>query len=217
MHRFLPEGWLDRFDGFPRPFRHRSLPAYLWLTGLLLLGTEVYPAQAQQRPEPFSTITLSVAGTQNLNRNFLHTFWKPGTGAEGRFSTPFYLGFVEVGGALHRYRADGDVPDFDALLLYAGWGLGADVVRQVRVEGSVRVGNYRMTFDDNTFAGVRTESELALMAQARLSLRPVGPVSFFAAGSYLQAYTFVRLKLWYASAGLSVRLRSPGWLQEVLR
>lgn len=184
---------------------------------LLLLLLLTTPAVAQSTAEPFDYVEFQVSGTRNVNSNFLHEFWNRGTGAGATLSTPFYLGFVEFGGAYHRYHAFRSVPDFDALLIYTGWGLGVDVLDRIRLEGSTRVGNYRMTFDENTFAGVKHESEFALMFNARAAVRPVGPLSVYVSGSYLQAYTFLRLKLWYVSAGLSYRLRSPNWLKAVLQ
>jgi hypothetical protein len=188
------------------------------LVGLILFGMTTQPGRAQQRAEPFGTVEFRLAGTSNVNRNFLHEFWQPGGGAEATLATPFYFGFLELGAAVHRYDAAQDVPGFGALWLYAGWGLGADVGDHLRLEASGRVGNYHMSFDGGSeFSGVINESELALMGQARVAVRPVGPLSIFVSGSYLQAYTFLRLKLWYVSAGLSYRLTSPDWLKDFLR
>ena len=202
-----------------RPHVHTSIHACLFLFVLTLTGLPLLPAQAQQRTEPFSWIALRVNGTSNVNRNFLHDFWKPGTGVEGSIASPFYLGFIEFGGAIHRYNAEQDVPGFGALWLYAGWGLGVDVAGRFRLESSARLGNYRMSFDtaETEFAGVANESELAMMVTARVAVRMVGPVSIYASGSYLQAYTFLRLKLWYASAGLSFRLTTPNGLKDFLQ
>jgi hypothetical protein len=185
---------------------------------LILRGVTALPAQAQQRTEPFSTVEFRVSGTSNINRNFLHVFWKPGAGIESSLATPFYFGFLEFGGALHRYDAARDVPGFGAVWLYMGWGLGFDVASRLRLDGSARLGNYRMSFDEqNEFSGVVNESELAVMLHARLAVRTVGPVFVYASGSYLQAYTFLRLKLWYASVGVSLRVPAAEGLKKFLR
>ncbi len=198
----------------PPYFRFLLVSLALALTGLITT-----PVKAQERTEPFSTIEFRLSGTSNVNKNFLHEFWKPGVGIETTFATPFYLGFVEFGGAVHRYGAETDVPGFAALLLYTGWGLGHDIADRLRVESSARLGNYRMTFDDEDteFAGVVNESELAVMLNARVAIRALGPVSIYASGSYLQAYTFLRLKLWYASVGLSLRVPTSPGLKDFLR
>ncbi len=191
------------------------------LVGILTaVGLPALQASHAQSPEPFAWVEFRLGGAQNVNRNFLHTFWKPGIGGEFSMATPFYLGYAEFGGAYHRYRVDQPaVPAFGAVLLYAGWGLDVEVVQRLRFESGLRVGNYRMTFDDEDvpFAGVKNESELALLVNARVALRPAGPVSVYVGGSYTKVYTFLRLNLWYVSAGLSYRLHSPEWLKEFLR
>ena len=214
--------------GSPLALRHSSLVigerphVHTFIRTLLLLlcaaALSAMPVQAQQGTEAFSTVELRLGGTSNVNRNFLHEFWQSGTGVEAALATPFYVGFLELGTAIHRYEADQDVPGFGALWLYTGWGLGVDVADRFRLDGSARLGNYRMSFDDaSEFAGVATENELGVMLNARLAVRLVGPVSVYASGSYLQAYTFLRLKLWYASAGLSIRTPSPDWLKNILQ
>lgn len=204
------------FFGFPNLLALIPRHIYFFLLNLLLLSG-AQQVHAQNPHEPFSTLELRLSGTQNVHRNFLHTYWQPGIGGDVALATPFYLGFAEAGVAYHRYRIDDpNVPAFHAVLLFAGWGLAAETNR-LRLEGSFRIGNYRMSFDENTFAGVRNESELALGVQGRVLVQVVGPVSVHVAGSYMQAYTFLRLKLWYASAGLSYRLQTPHWAEEFLR
>jgi len=180
----------------------------------LLGGLTALPGAAQR----FETVEVQASATQNVNRNFLHTRWQQGFGLAGSLTTPFYLGYLEVGSSFHRYRVAEPVrvPGFDALHLFAGWGLRGDLGR-LRLETGLRLGNYRMTFDESTFAGVRTESELALSGRARVAFRVAGPVALYVAGDYLKVYTFLRLKLWYASAGLSYRFQTPAWMKTVLR
>lgn len=168
--------------------------------------------------QAFETVTIRGGGAVNVNENFLHVFWDQGRGGEASMATPFYLGYLEGGGAFHRYDVvSPSVPPFDAVLLYAGWGLRLDLADRLRLEAGGRLGTYRMTFDEATFAGVRNESELTLGLAGRVSLRLAGPVGLYAGGSYHKVYTFVRLNLWYASAGVSFRFRSPAWLKDVLR
>ena len=183
--------------------------AVLWLGSAL-------PVHAQ---EAFSTLDVRAAGTVNFNHSFVHEFWEQGVGGEVAVATPFYAGYAELGGALHVYRtATPSVPAFDAWSLFAGWGVGLDVGQRLRVEGGPRVGNYHMRFaTDDAFPGVRNESELALGAAGRIAVRPAGPVSVFVAGSYTRVFTFNRLKLWYASAGISYRFASPTWLKNFLK
>ncbi|WP_457653147.1 hypothetical protein [Rhodocaloribacter sp.] len=190
--------------------RH-ALRVALWT---LLLGACAIPLHAQ----PFETLELSLTGTVNVNRNFLHEFWRAEPGGGLNLTTPFYLGVAEAGGILHRYRAKtGDVPRFDALLIYVGWGFRLKVAPRLAWQNGFRVGNYRMTFDEDTFAGERNESELALAFRSSLRFRLSERVAVRVSGSYMKAFTFHRLKLFHVSAGVSYRMRTPGWLREFLR
>ena len=184
------------------------------LTFILPIAGQAQSFQAQ----PFETVAIRVGGTANVYENFLHVFWERGVGGEASVATPFYLGYVEAGGAFHRYGVvQPTVPAFDAVLVFAGWGLRLDLAERLWIEAGPRIGTYRMTFDEVTFTGVKNESELMLGVGARASLRLAGPLAVHAGGSYQKVYTFVRLNLWYATAGLSYRLRSPEWLKDVLR
>ncbi|WP_456427219.1 hypothetical protein [Rhodocaloribacter sp.] len=189
----------------------RATALWLWT---LLPGVIVSPLHAQ----PFETLEWSVTGTVNVNRNFLHEFWRAEPGGGLNLTTPFYLGFAEAGGLLYRYGTkSGGVPRFDALLLYAGWGLRLKLAPRLAWQNGFRVGNYRMRFDDDTFAGVRNESELALALHSSLHLRLSERVAVRVSGSYTKVFTFLRLKLFHVSAGVSYRMRTPGWLREFLR
>ncbi len=189
----------------------RATALWLWT---LLPGVIVSPLHAQ----PFETLEWSVTGTVNVNRNFLHEFWRAEPGGGLNLTTPFYLGVAEAGGILHRYRAkSGAVPRFDALLIYVGWGLGLKVAPRLQWQNGFRVGNYRMMFDEDTFAGERNESELALAFRSSLRFRLSERVAVRVSGSYMKVFTFHRLKLFHVSAGVSYRMRTPGWLREFLR
>jgi len=185
---------------------------------LLLLGPTPATVAAQDRRAPFETLEVMVVGATNVNHNFLHTFWKPHTGGGLVLTTPFYLGTAEVGGLYHEYtpRSEGR-PLFNAFFLFAGWGLHARPTARISWYNGFRVGNYRMSFDEDTFSGTRNESELTFALQSRLSLSLSSRIAVHLEGGYQKTYTFLRLKLFFVSAGLSYRLHSPAWLKELLQ
>lgn len=169
--------------------------------------------------EPFSTVELQVQVARNVNRSLLHEYWEPGVGGAASASTPFYLGYLEFGGALHRYNAATDVPGFGALWLYGGWGMHANVATRLKLEAGLHLGNYRMSFDSagTEFSGTITESELVLGTSVRAALRLTGPVSVFAALRGLSVRTAPRMALWYGATGISATLPTPSGLRSFFR
>ncbi len=181
-------------------------PGHLFAAALAVLCMTA-PARAQA---PFSAIDLQFHWTNDVSRSPLHQNWRPGRGAAIGIAMPFYKGDFELGGTIHRYSARSDVPGFAALLLYAGWGIHVSWREFVSLFGTARLGNYRMSFDgaEDTFAGVSTESELAVGVGGGLSWRVAGPVSVYGRLDRLRVQTLPVLDLWYVSAGLSFRLRA---------
>lgn len=171
-----------------------------------------------QRPAPFETLDLLAGATVDVNQGLLfYDLWRPGKGAAAGVATPFYFGTAEAGGAVHRYGARADsVPAFDALVVYAGWGLGAEVGR-LGVHGGVRAGLHRMTFDEDTFVGVRNESELALGAVARVHVDVARGWALYGEAAYMKTYTYIRLQQVWITAGIRARITTPSWLRRVLR
>ena len=180
----------------------------LAICGLLVAA----PLKAQ---DPFSTLELQVHVATNVNRSVLHEYWGPGAGGAAAVATPFYRGFLEFGSALHRYNGLADVPGFGALWLYGGWGLQATTFSRLKLEGSLRLGNYRMSFDSAgvEFSGTATESELAFGTSVRATIRITGPVSVFAAIQGLNVRTSPRMPLWYVTGGLSATVTTPAGLR----
>lgn len=180
----------------------------------------VAPSAAQDSPDegPFSTIELRAGGSYNINRNNIHDYWRPGYGGELSLATPFYFGIAEAGGAYHRYDvADPSVPRFDAILAFAGWGIPLSPSPYVSWYNGFRLGNNRMTFDVDTFAGIRTESEFILEVNSTLHLRLPQGFGIFGSARFSQTYTFIRFRTIYVTAGISYRTSSPRWIRTLLQ
>ncbi|GAB5521216.1 MAG: hypothetical protein RhofKO_34670 [Rhodothermales bacterium] len=171
------------------------------------------PAQAQPA---FDTLLLSASPTLNLDApaSFSER-WSPGYGGHLEVATPFYSGFFEIGAAYHTYGARQPVPVFDALHVYGGYGFYL-LDGPVSVSLAGRLGSYRMQFDEPTFEGVRTETELTTSAVLRADIALSPRFGLFTSGTYQHTYTFVRLGMVYASAGLSYLLPTPSWLKSAL-
>lgn len=173
---------------------------------------------AHGQDDAFSRIEVLAGGNYNVGDSQVHDYWEPGYGGELSFLTPFYLGDAELGGAYHRYEASsGDVPRFDALLVYAGWGIALRPIEAVSWYNGFRIGNNRMTFDEETFPGVKNESEFVLGAQSRLTIRLFKQTGIFGAAHFTQTYTYIRIRTVYVSAGLTTSFAAPSWLQTILR
>lgn len=183
----------------------------------LLLGTIADVAAAQYRPA-FSTVTIQGGLHENTNETLLHQYWRVDRGAEIVLSTPLHFGEGEVGGFVHTWHpASSAVPAFDAVLAFAGWAAVFEPIRFVQLQAGVRIGAHRMSFDYDTFKGAQNETEVALGGQARLRIAPVPWAGVYVGASYMQTYTYVRMKLAYVSFGIHTTLKTPQWLQTFLR
>ena len=179
---------------------------------LLLLLLAAVPLTAQ----PFRSLDVSAEPHVDVHRGLFQQYWTAAEGGLLTLRTPFYLGYVELGGGAHRFDpVTPEVPDFHALMVLAGWGLDGQV-RRLGASAGVRIGNYRMTFDDDTFRGWQTESELLLGATARVQVRLVRGLHVFGTGSYMKTFTYIRLQQVLVGGGLALQVQTPGWLKPVL-
>jgi hypothetical protein len=184
------------------------------LAGLLLTGA--HPA-ASQSSGAFGELAISIGGSENVNRNRLHAWWRPSSGVTGRVATPFHVGYLEVGARLSPYNARSSTqPQFDALHLWAGWGLRWQPAAFLALSSGARVGNLRMMFDEAAVAGVKTESELTLSWVSRMDIALGAGLGLFAETTYEYTYTYLRTTLIHGSAGVSWTLRTPGWLRTMI-
>ncbi len=187
------------------------------IAAVVLMALACAPESAGQ--ELFSMTTVDVSWTSNVHGGLLHQYWKPGRGVEINVATTLGAGFFESGIAGQRYEPLEDVWGFGALWLYGGWGARLQGLYGVTLGGSARLGIFRMTFDnvDHEFSGVANESEMARMFCTTLSIPIAGAVSFVVSASHLRVYTFQRMSLWFASAGLRYAFSTPERIKNFLR
>lgn len=174
------------------------------------------PASGRQAG-PYEVLDWSVAGTENVNRVGVHTWWWPSTGLSARVATNGRVGIVEAGGRwVPMSSRTVEQPAWDAVLLYAGWGPRWTPTSPLRLTGTARIGLLRMMFDEQTFAGVKTENELTAGLAARIELFPVPTVGLFVEATAERTFTSTPIDWIHATAGVVLRTRTPAWLRRVL-
>ncbi|MEX0820868.1 MAG: hypothetical protein WD021_01880 [Rhodothermales bacterium] len=208
MHGLIPVP--KRLDGYGH--LRRLFVRHLFLSLIILVPGTVVGQSA------FSRITISGGADATIHSPRLLPDWKPGRGGHLSVSTPFYFGEAEAGAAFHRYDAQTtDVPRFDALMAFVGWGVRLAPAESFSWYNGMRVGSYRMAFDEETFPGIRNESELSIGLQTRIDVHLTPALNVYIAGRYNRTYTAPRLDLAYLSGGLAISLESPEWLVTLLR
>ena len=186
-----------------------------FLLTLMLLGCSLNAAHGQ-RVAPYSTISVFGGFQHDMDIGALAPSWRVESVGEASVATPFYAGQLEAGATIHRYGALADVPPFDAVLAYVGWDVGIRYPRGVRLAVGPRVGMHFMDFDVDAVQGVRSESEVAVGGHVRLTVHPVPYIGLYAAATYMQTYTYIRMTQFYYSTGVVLTVPSPRWLIRVL-
>ncbi|MDE2732032.1 MAG: hypothetical protein OXU68_13930 [Bacteroidota bacterium] len=180
--------------------RHGPL---LFLVQIGLIGT----AAAQ---EPFSRVGAELGATFNMNRNGFHDYWKSGRGGGVTLTTPFYWGTLEMGATVHRYHAKADVTEFGVVWAYTGVRKGWQLAEAVSVQPGIRLGMYRMSFDDaeTSFYGVATESDLTLSSGAVVRYELKEYLLAFVRVDFVRVHTRPLLHYWYLSGGIAFDLEA---------
>lgn len=195
----------------------RHAPVHLAVISVLsLLFPDILTAQTPAAP--FETLSFYSGGLTSFGASPLTDHWNPRYGGEGSVSTPFYWGNAETG--LTRFRYDAltrEVPRFTAVFIFIGWGLSVIPIKSITWYNGLRIGNYRMTFDRKELSGVKNENELAISLRTQLELVVSPEWSLYAAASLNQAYTYIRLRQYFFTFGLTYSVSTPSWLKEFLR
>ena len=189
---------------------------------MLALAPPAAQAQAAGRPAAFETLALTATGLLDLGRGLddsgYHQSWTPGPGAALRISTPFYLGRAHAGLQVSVHDGADPLPDYFAMLGYAGLGTSLALPLGIEVEPALLTGILSMDFfqDEDVTLAVRRESELVL----GLSLDASAPLSrrlrVVAGAQALQVYTNPRFRLASVTAGLRWTVDTPPWLRRLL-
>lgn len=189
-----------------------------WILIGAVLGATIAVDAAAQRGAAFSSVSFNGGRQWDWRESNLYPRWIAEPRIEAFVSAPFHFGRVEIGAMQHNYEPlDDDLPHFDATFIYAAWNVGVRFPEVMRWSVGPRVGAYFMEFDVEAFRGEQTESELAIGAQARLTVDVTRWLGWYIGISYLETLTRVPVKNYHFSLGANITIQSPDWLVGVLR
>ena len=184
---------------------------------LVLICTILLPSSTFAQSKAFSATEVTIEGAFDLENDRLYDDWKYDGSAGIRVSFPFHIGRLHVVARAQRFQArTAAVPKFNAIHLWLGLGLPIIDSSRFRFESVIGVGNYYMRFDEATLQGIKNESEFAVSAMQLAQLHVSNRVSLHVGGSVSRVYTFIRMNIVQANAGITVRLQTPSWLKGFL-
>lgn len=206
---------------------------FRYLFVLLLLGSPLLTTARAQAPDSTAApplpkrallaINLGALGTMASSPNISNT-WDPGMSLAFSSSLLLERVFLEGGLSLHSYSSrnlgiPGElfVPDFSATHVFLGGGYVRPISADVSLHVGAQIGTFRMTFDEDTFAGVRTESELTFTPYVRARFAINRAISLFTGISYTRVYTADRFSLGFFTMGISYARAAPNWVVSFLR
>ena len=168
------------------------------------------------RNAPFRRLELRAGVAQNLSQDPILDLWSPGPSFSFDASTPFYFGTIGAGFRFERFsgRSAGR-PSFNSLLTSLRWGFHWSQWA-VEHEMGVEIGSFFMAFEEDTFAGARRESELALGAYYRIQLPLTERAGLFVRGAYTGVRTRRRMDFFHVTTGIVIKAGMPTWLRSLL-
>ena len=174
---------------------------------------------AEDVKESFESITLGLEGITNLNHNTFNQYWDPAYGGKISIETPFYYGTIHSGVELYPFNGKNEsYPDFFSAYFFLGWSKDIQVVSGIHWYGGLRVGSYRMSFDDDEINETQVvESELGFGLDSWLKLDISSAWAIHCRFCYLVVYTKKHLEFTMFSAGFSYTFDSPQWFKEFLK
>lgn len=181
----------------------------------LLLACLGAAAEAQDAISLWPAAGASVVATGGFDG------WTAGPGVTGRLEAPAYGGRARAALRVASFEATDPTarPDFTSVLATVGWTRSARLGR-ASVGAGPLVGATQFRFDDEDgeFSGNLTrETEAVVGAVARLDVPLAGRVSFWSEAEALRVALARPRTLGLVSAGLSLRLDAPRWVQAVLK
>src|SRR5690625_2649137 len=157
-----------------------------------------------------------MAVTTGSGSQMLESQWRIGTGGALSWSTPFYLGDLELQAVLlPMYSQTPDVPTVSNLLTTLGWSIPAAPFHGVQLSAGCMHGN-DLTSGPSPGPLDGPEGQLAGGLSADLRVRLTDTLWFRTTLRQIRVYTCHRMDLTQIQAGLQIRFASPGWLVQIL-
>jgi hypothetical protein len=197
----------------------KSALVYLFIIMVQITGAERQILFAEDTKESFESMTLGIDCISILNHNTFHQYWDPAIGAKISIETPFYYGDIRSGVELYPFNGKNEsFPDFFSAYFFLGWGKYFQVSSGLHWYNGLRVGSYRMSFDDDEIDETQVvESELGFGFDSGLKLNISSNWAIHGQFYYLVVYTKKHLEFTMFSAGCSYTFDSPQWLKEFLK
>ncbi len=128
---------------------------------------------------------------------------------------PFYFGRVETGTQILHFRSqNSQVPDFQTMYVFIGWGLRKSLIRNLSIFGGLRLGNQLMTFASDADYG--HESELGTEASLGLAIKIFPKWTLQVSVRRQRIHTQVPIIFDFGSISVSRRFITPDWLRVLL-
>jgi hypothetical protein len=185
----------------------------------LLVVLSVFPYVSFGQKKAFSELDFHIIKVENIsNKDAFFRYWEAGSGFGGVVGSPFYIGRAELGIEYHHYRVkDGRVPVLDAFFIYSGWSYPFEL-GGFSVAPGLRLGNYRMIFDDKTspFRSESDESEFSTGVTLDLKYMIADRVGVSAGISHTTVHTYNKLYNVYIGGGMVVRLKTSERVSKAL-
>lgn len=183
---------------------------------LLILWTGIFITARGQTP--FETSTLGTGISIHLADSGLNKYWDTGTGYAVWWSTPFYLGELELYAARLSHIAQNPAAQPDLTTIYTSltWGIPAEIGSRVILFGGISIGN---SFYYQTAEGPfeYPESEFSAGLTGRLSIRLTDRTTLQARLQQTRVYTYHRIDYRWLTVGLEYRFDTPGWFKSFLQ
>ena len=183
---------------------------------LAVVTAPVAMAQSNDSSEEFSFLRASLTGSHVFRDRGMDS-WSPDPGIRFSLASPYGIGLLRLDGEYRGWEPQGDLPSVRTISILAGWGWASDREGSIELNTGLMAGNTFMLMDLPQSAPGRFESEILAVSFVRLGRRLSPALRVFVELRAQRVFTRPRWELIDSSAGLSVDLNTPGWIQRLLR